>query len=199
MGSVGSNLNSYADKYTSLQQIINDKNLTAKPRVLSDNEFDKSVQSEALDGVVLYRGLSKQTNTGEAYKDELLNGDTYKVGKGGMGEGIYLATNAWTARDYGAVDNLDGTTITAYIDKTKAKEISITKLEQMWNKETGGVRTFRTNANTPLEKFSTEGLSSYAISKGYNVVTDKSSGFYVALTRDVLVVRRNSLVKENAR
>lgn len=190
----------YNDNY--LQSLTETLQLHDKPTVRTDDDFDTRVKTEALGGVELYRGLGDQRND-TVVNSVKFGGITYQ-GYGVHGNGTYLTTDPRYARMY-AGSNTKNTTFTAYIDKSKAKPITETALRQQFSKEPIAIQSqFSKGTNN-------DAIAMYALHKGYNVIhcpggngtkafgkgrtRDGYQDFYVALTRDVLVIRDNTKVR----
>ena len=171
------------------QTLVHALGLHDKPIVLTDADYDRQVQTEALDGVELYRGVGTQRSVNST----MFSNYTY-IGDGIHGDGLYFSTSIATAYGYG------GATMTGYIDKTMARPIKESSLRAMLGKESSTVRaTFRGDS----------GLSAYALYKGYNVIhvpggnagsgysvqaRGRTSGedYYVPLIRDIIVFREHT-------
>ena len=175
---------------TALQFLVNKLDMHEPGVVLPDRDFDKQAKTEALDGVLLYRGSSERAI------QNIMYGDKMYIGEGIHGDGIYLSTNKGTAREYAGWSSKPDT-VTMYIDKSLANVVKEDTLRRMLSSEPAHIRTsFRGDT----------GLSAYGIYKGYNVIwvpggngsTPYSSGgedYYVPLTRRVLVMREHSKIK----
>lgn len=172
------------NKYSQYQKFVNELNLHDEPIVLDNNSFDKSIEENALDGVVLYRGVGHQNDT--AVTDSIKWGSKFYVGNGIYGDGMYLSNYFGTARSYGNSfeinrGELEKSLLTAYIDKRKARAIDVDTLRDMMWKEIG----FIDEGTAPM----------YAMKKGYNVIVANQGSrenYYIALTRESLVFRENA-------
>lgn len=174
---------------TALQYLVHNLGMHEPGAVLPDRDFDTQAKTEALDGVVLYRGADKRAI------DNIMYGEKMYIGEGIHGDGIYLSTSPLTAKSYGRY------TVTAYIDKSLANVVKEGALRKMLAAEPISIRdSFRGNT----------GLSAYALYKGYNVIHVPGGNggtgyayrhghggedYYVPLTRRVLIMREHSKAK----
>lgn len=186
------------NEHSMYQDVVNALDLHGKPIVLDDKSFDASVKDNALDGVVLYRGLGNQDDTRVA--DSIKFGDKFYVGSGYYGNGIYFTDIFDEA--YKTYSNMDikNSVLTAYIDKKKAKPIDYDAIYKQFASEPLMVQkkfakadiTKQTIFDAP-EYLSSDALSQYALWKGYNVIVHQGNGHSglhrIALTRDILVFR----------
>lgn len=181
------------NSFNSVQGLVELLGMHGKPIVLADADYDAQMAANALDGVELYRGLG---SGGSAfYQQELLFGDKTFIGDGVHGAGIYFTTSASEADSYAGPDKTTST-VTAFIDKSKAKVITEDALGKLLATEPVSVQ----------EKFSTtSGMNAYALYKGFNVIhcpggnltpkyshANGGSDFYIPLTREVLVFREHT-------
>lgn len=183
-----------------LQGLVEKFGLHGKPTVLSDADYDKQFAENALDGIEVYRGLGTEVND-DKYQQQFLYGDKAFIGDGIHGEGIYMTTNKQYAKDYATFGNFDGSTVTGYIDKSKARVITESALSEMLKQD---------KAQNTLNFFDGGNLSAYALYKGYNVIhvpggnngekysvaNGGDNDFYIPLTRDVLVIREHTKIKK---
>ena len=174
---------------TALQYLVHSLGMHEPGVVLPNSDFDRQAKTEALGGVVLYRGASQRAI------DNIMYGEKMYIGEGIHGDGIYFSTSPYTAKSYGR------STVTAYIDKSLANVVKEGALRKMLAAEPISVRdSFRGDS----------GLSAYAIYKGYNVIHVPGGNggtgyayrqghggedYYVPLTRRVLIMREHSKVK----
>jgi len=188
--------------YNTLQGLVERLDLHGKPVVLSDADYDSQLEANALNGVEIYRGLGHVSNN--KYQQQFLFGDKTYIGDGIHGEGIYMTTSQQYASDYASSDHTMST-VTGFIDKSKARVITESEIKQMMQDEKIFHKGFGLNEYT-----------AYALHKGYNVIhvpggnggeseSVKSKGnrivngiaqrgndFYIPLTREVLVMREHS-------
>lgn len=174
---------------TALQYLVNKLGMHEPGAVLPDKDFDRQAKTEALDGVVLYRGSSDRAI------QNIMYGDKMYIGEGIHGDGLYLTTSTRTAKSYSYGG--PNSTVTMYIDKSLANVVKESTLRNMLSKEPANVRnSFMGNG----------GLAAYGIYKGYNVIhapggngatPHKNGGedYYVPLTRRVLIMREHSKIK----
>ena len=178
---------------TALQHLVNNLDMHEPGVVLPDRDFDRQAKTEALGGVVLYRGAT------DIAIQNIMYGDKMYIGEGIHGDGIYFSTSKSTAKQYA----WGGTnaTVTAYIDKSMANVVKESTLRRMLAAEPYHIQnSFRGNT----------GLSAYGIYKGYNVIHVPGGNgstyneyrrgkggedYYVPLTRKVLIMREHSKVK----
>lgn len=176
-----------------LQGVVEKLGLHGKPVVLSDADYDKQWKANALDGVQVYRGLGSDY-MGDKYQQQFLYGDKTFISDGIHGEGIYMSTRRHEAANY-ASGNKSKTTVTGFIDKSKAKVITESALKSALAKESPSVRS------------AFKELGAYALYLGYNVVHcpggnlgspythgNGGSDFYLPLTRDILVMREHTTI-----
>ena len=183
---------------SSLQALTNALDLHDKPLVLSDNDFDRLQSTEALDGMVLFRGLGYQSD--DSVKNSIMYGDHTFQGKGAYGDGTYFSTRFSFARDmFSSGRNLNNSRLTAFIDKNKASVIEVRTRRNMFAREPSNVkRAFRGSGGGWNPD-----ISNYALYKGYNVIkvpnikalngngNYSDDTFYVPLHRGVIVFREN--------
>jgi hypothetical protein len=185
-------LNTQGMNSTALQYLVNKLDMHEPGVVLPDRDFDKQARTEALGGVVLYRGSSERAI------QNIMYGDKMYIGEGIHGDGLYITTSKSTAKSYSYGTNA---TVTMYIDKSMAKVVKEHTLRNMLAAEPQHIQSsFRGNT----------GLSAYGLYKGYNVIHvpggnggtynaySKGKGgedYYVPLTRRVLIMREHSKVK----
>lgn len=182
------------------QTLIDRLGMHEKPEVVTDAEFDSRVANEALDGMTLYRGFGTQHDS--AVIDSFKFGDKTYIGDGVHGNGIYFTTRKRYAKQYsgGLASN---STVTAFINKAKARVISEDTLRSQFASESRSIRS-RFNPSGDSD----DAIAMYAVYRGYNVIYARggnfsgsgrhnthSGDFYIPLTRDVLVVRDNTQVR----
>lgn len=170
---------------TAFQLYLQDNNDYAKPRVVSDREFDAIVQAENASSRVIYRGCNDVGGlTGEEMHRRFMNNDTYFTGNGVYGDGIYFGGRRSTAEYYareGAVysGSKTGTgSIMRAMLAPGAKVISYQKLHEQFKKAVG-----RNPDNASI--------SAYARSLGYDAIRTKhpSGDYYTnVLNRGALIV-----------
>ena len=185
-----------------LQGLVENLNLHDKPVVLSDADYDRQMQANALDGVELYRGLGLSANG--KYQQQFLFGDKTYIGDGVHGEGIYMTTSQQYAYGYASMTNADKTTLTGFIDKSKARVITEPEVKRMMQEDK--------NLKRLTSGFSLQDTAAYALYKGYNVIhvpggnsgnqnsvqvrgIERGNDFYLPLTRGVLVMREHTRMK----
>jgi hypothetical protein len=192
------------NSWLELQRAVSTMGLNEKPVVLNDNTFDSQNLSDvALGGVELYRGLvgnSRVNLTASDIVESVKFGDNTIVGKGIHSDGFYFTTRQSTADMYS--DGTPNSSLTAYIDKSKAKTITESKLLGMYRRESAGGRIKMD-------------LSTYALYKGYNVIhvpggnngghtattrnryafNNGGEDYYVPLIRSVMVIREHTKLK----
>lgn len=192
--SLGYSDNPALNQSNRLQTLTDTLGLHDKPRVMDDASFDATAKTDALDGVVLHRGIGYQSD------DRVLNsikyGDLTYQGDGIHGNGTYLTTKKSYARQYAGLD-AKNTSFSAYIDKNRARVITESSLRAK----------FAALPATVQRQFShydsEDGISMFALHQGYNVISvpggnghkSYNGDFYVPLTRDVLVIRDHTLLK----
>lgn len=184
---------------SSLQALVHKLNLHGKPTVLSDADFDNRLKNDALDGYELYRGFGYQPDSGVI--DAFKNGNTTYIGDGIHGGGIYFTTRKRYASHYFSGD-ANNATVTAFIDKNKARVIDENVLRNQFSSLPPSLKRQYSGISGDID----DGISNYALHQGYNVIRavggnsrgkhNTSTGdFYVALTRDIFVVRQTTKVK----
>ena len=158
-----------------------------KPTVLTDDDFDSSLKTQALDGQEYYRGFGEQEDS--AVLNSFKFGDATYIGNGLGGDGIYITPSKHKALRYGDYDNVGNSTLTMFVDKNKAKAIKDSDLLAMFAKESDSVQqTFRSSG------FKHGTISAYALYKGYNMIMQSSDA--IVLDRGILVVRDTTKIKE---
>lgn len=183
------------NSYNELQALVEALNMHDKPIVLSDADYDAQYKANALNGVELYRGLGRDPSG--KYQQQFLYGDKTFIGDGVHGQGIYMTTSSNYAVSY-AGGSVSQETVTAFIDKSKAKVINEQTLDNKWS----------TLSNTDRRRFGS--AANYALYLGYNTVHavggnhganyaygkgSQRNGymdFYLPLTREILVCREHS-------
>lgn len=181
---------------SSLQALTNALDLHDKPLVLSDNDFDRLQSTEALDGMVLFRGLGYQSD--DSVKNSIMYGDHTFQGEGIHGDGTYLTTR-FSYADYYTGTDLNTSLLTAFIDKNKANVITESSLRNMFARESSNVKRAFNGGGGGWNP----DISNYALYKGYNVIKVPNGNgnyytdgdFYVPLHRGVLVFRENYKTK----
>lgn len=161
--------------------------LNQKPTVLSDADWDKKVQTDALGGETLWRGVEGTNRlSAEDISNNLRNSDKTFIGNGIHGNGLYFTTDKSYAKNLYS-DGTKGSLTQAFIDKGKAMVVKEKTLRDMQRSESK-------KAMRDMD------LSTYAIRKGYNVIAvpggnfsrSSNGDFYVALSRSVLVIRNHT-------
>lgn len=172
-----------------VQTLIDNLNMHDKPVVLSDDEFDSRVNTDAVDAEEIYRGFGNQSDS--TILDSIKFGDTTYIGNGAHGDGIYFSDSPIYAAHYAKGGNLDNSTITAYLDKQKTRMIDAADL----------VNTKEYMSLSPTSQFVYD-PTAYALWKGYNVVVrhrPDGSSFYILLDRSPLVIREHTRVGDDDR
>lgn len=192
--SLGYSNNPDLNQSNRLQTLTDTLGLHGKPRVMDDASFDATAKTDALDGVVLHRGIGYQND------DRVLNsikfGDLTYQGDGIHGNGTYLTTKKSYARGYAGID-AKNTSFSAYIDKNRARVITESSLRAKFAALPATVQRQFSHYDTE------DGISMFALHQGYNVISvpggngskSYNGDFYVPLTRDVLVIRDHTLLK----
>lgn len=163
--------------------------MNEKPTVLDNATWDAKVQTDALDGVHIWRGVyGNGSMSSSDISNNMRSNDLTFQGDGIHGDGLYFTTQFSYARSYS--DGKTNSITKAFIDKSKAKPVNETKLRSMQRNETSSQLRYMD-------------ISTYGVYKGYNVIvarggngstSHKNGGqdFYVALTRSVLTIRDTS-------
>ncbi len=190
---------------TSLALAFNRYNYHTKPTI-SSSEF------EALKNAgqpVVYRGVvdSNQLKA-DQIQQRFKTGETHWAGKGIYGNGTYSTTSLDTALQYGGYKEKN---VIQMVIRPEAKMIKFNDLVKMWNKERDDLRDsyMKAIANATVEeaaklkeqyeiadKFLSNDISAYAVSRGYDVVFKLIAGnpnmpeetFYIILNRSAVVV-----------
>lgn len=195
-------LNQYSGNST--QGLVATLGLNEKPVVLDDATFDASVADNALNGDVIYRGYGHQSDSSTI--DNVKFGDKTYIGNGWHGQGLYFTNRRRYAYDYSGGDR-SLSTLTGYIDKNKASVISEAELRRMYNSESSAIRRQFEGYARHTRHAEESAISNYAIYRGYNVIyceggnnpssphNSDCGDFYIPLTREVLVLRDNTLVR----
>ena len=174
------------------QKVVRELGLNDKPKVLSEKEFNNQIK----DNTPIYRGVKGTTKwdgkdyvvdrSGEDIVSNIKYGDKTYIGTGIYGDGIYFTDSHSAANKYAGLNSK--AIATAFIDKSKSKIIDQAKLKDM--------RTEYFKANPTVKQngiFSD--LSSFALYKGYNVIsvnskeTEGNGNYYNVLDRSILVMK----------
>lgn len=167
-----------------LQTFIHQVGLNDKPTLIDAKDFDSSAKANAVDGNVIYRGVS-DNNPGSIinyYK----NGNYTLTGMGIYGQGNYFSNELRRAKSYSDGDPKN--IVKAYIDKHKASVINYNQLAQEFTKSPYYKQVKSLNGHKANGM-----LSVYALNKGYNVIRVPQGGgenYYVALDRSALVFEK---------
>lgn len=157
------------------QKFLLRNNLTDKPTFMDANQFNAYVQQTGQQ--VMYRGWSCKASA------DMLKANLPHTGNGVIGDGWYFSPSTGTAQTYG-----NYMTTMALSPSARVADISTIRT---------AISNLPTKLQRSLSKAGSEGSRSYgsnmgdaqmALAMGYNVI--KSGSYYVALTRDALVVKK---------
>ena len=183
---------------TPLQLYMDEIDGYGKATLMDDRDFDEYVRENEL--YVIYRGMPDSGRTSGVEKNmNFLTADSYYVGQGVMGDGMYFGdrqiAHAYATRE----DNQNGSVIRAALKKgAKIAEYDDIFAEYQQSKEVRDRKLLKS-------RYRTAELSAYAMSRGYDAIRhvspmspDRNSGFYVILNRSAIVAS-SELIDEKRR
>ena len=155
------------------QKLLQALNITGRPTVVSEADFNKYVQQTG--STVLYRGWSGQNAV-----DRFKNSPNNHIGNGINGDGYYFAPDIGTAKTYGVVGTKAALSPNARVISATAVKMAIAsaspKLHSSLSKTDGKVRTFGGNG----------GMAQMAIKMGYNTID--AGWAVIPLTGDAVIM-----------
>lgn len=176
------------------QRLTYDMGLNGKPTIVSEAEFNK------IKGTTIYRGVKEQDDgngtvlaPARSIANTTMYGDFSRIGAGVAGDGFYFSDSTSTANSYAGYgkDLGKSAVMRAKIDKTKARTVTLSNLQNMFNSEPSSIRNAFANMSTVNDEWSTGYLGAYALKKGYNVITRPAlfgERHYIVLDRSVMVM-----------